>query len=211
MMHDLPKHRLHDPEAIEREFARIHRDAILRDQVMVALRHRCDSSPWFVIRVHGSELKLAEAMQQAGVTAWCPQRKVLRRKPRSRAKYEGLQPLAPGYLFVSFEVSNEALVALKMFDQVDQLLGVNGKPWPLSAKEIDYLRKADQTHEPDKRGLGMIFTKGEMVEVVDGPFFGLEAMVESGEDRKGMVPVLFNILGRLTPVSIGLDVLRKVG
>lgn len=211
MMHDVPKHRFYDPVSAERELDRIYRDVDRCRRYRQALAVHGKSSPWFVIRVRGSEKSLAEEMAEIGVAVWFPQRKVIRRLPRKRAKYQGFQPVVPGYLFVSFEPSVEALVALGSFDGFDCVLGCDGKPWPLNDREINLLRELDQSAEPERHGLGMLFSKGETVEVVDGPFIGLEATVEGCEDKSGMVPVEFNILGRLTAVHIGIDVLRKLG
>lgn len=210
MMHDRRAIGFYDPEAAERELSRIFADREERDRLRVAASVRFDDSPWFAIRVRGSEREVADEMKAARIDAWCPQKKVMRRLPRRRAKYEGLQPLLPGYLLVRFAPSIEAILGVKSFERVDAILGTERGPLGLNTKEIKHLRALDESAKPERSGLGMIFSPGEEVEVTLWSMSGVEGVVTKGDDRHGTVEVLLEMFGRMTPVKLGIDQVRKV-
>ena len=199
-----------DREAADLAWSRAMRQSDLKKLLRDAAARRIDETGWFVVRVQGPEGALAAEMRVCGVEAWCPQKKVLRRVPRQRAKYEGLQPIAPGYLLVELEPNAYAFLGVKSFEGVRHFLGGDSGPVALAPRIVKALRAVDQSGEPEGSGLGMIFSPGETVEVVDGYLSGNEGVVDRGDDRDGVARILIDIFGRLTPVELGIDQLRKL-
>ena len=78
-------------------------------------------------------------------------------------------PLFPGYCFARFN-GNEALAVLKCMGVVT-IVSFNGKPAPVSAEELNNLRRAIETdlaYDPCP-----LTREGMMVDVIDGPLKGI--------------------------------------
>ena len=126
----------------------------------------------------------------------------------ARARRQGWvpQPLFPGYLFARFALP-------QCFDTVRYTAGVKclvhfgEKILPVPDEIIDDLRESMDFEEV----VEMVpeFQPGEEVEILDGPFMGLKAVVQRHMPASLRVRVLLELLGSIS--SVDLDVSQVSG
>jgi transcriptional antiterminator RfaH len=145
------------------------------------------------------------SLQQQGFNTYLP--KFMRETPRKRSNVEAV--LFPGYLFVEF---CERWQAIFNQQHVIGMLMAGEKPAPVRDFEIDHLRAKERNgyvELPEKIVQRTRFRKGQPVRVISGPLIGHDGIVKnmSGGER---VKVLFQMLGRETPVMLRSDVLSVI-
>ena len=80
------------------------------------------SSCWFVAQTSGrAEQRACDFLNQKAVTTYLP-RLLVRRRHGSR-RWQALEPLFPGYLFVQFEPIPEAIYRVRWTPGIVRLLG----------------------------------------------------------------------------------------
>ncbi len=125
-------------------------------------------------------------------------------------KVEKVKNLYPGYLFVEMQMTDEAWYIVRNTPGVTGFIGSSGggaKPFPVSEKEIEtILRRMGLS---DKK-IVVEFAVGDRVKIENGPFIGLEGIVESMSDESQSAVVLTVLFGRETPTEISYNDLAKV-
>lgn len=168
---------------------------------------------WYVLRaISGKEAKVKEILDaQIKNTdlgkhlfqVLIPTEKVL--TVRSGKKVVKERNLYSGYVFVEAELTGETMATLTNTSNV-----------------IDFLRGRDRSSAPEclreaevRRMLGVIddfsgnpdegvndYIVGETVKVIDGPFNGFSAIIESVNSEKKKITVAVKIFGRKTPLTL---------
>lgn len=117
------------------------------------------------------------------------------------------QQLFPGYLLIEMEAVPEAIKLVTSIPRVYRLLG--GKdPIPLSKKEIDRViaqTKGEVAIVTEKHD----FEIGKEIEIKEGPFVGFVGIIDSIDEENEKLAVMVSILGRMTPVEIGFDQVKR--
>lgn len=117
------------------------------------------------------------------------------------------QQLFPGYMLVQMELSLDAMRLVLETPRVLKFLG--GKnPVALTQREID--RVMEKVH-------GGIVLSGDQSELIvdsevtiaDGPFSGFVGIIEKVEPENERVTVMVSIFGRMTPVELRFDQVKK--
>jgi len=161
--------------------------------------------PWSVARtLSNCESLAADNLKTQGFVIYLPR---FLRPP----KYD-VAPLFPGYLFVEF---------VDRWHEIFRTHGIFGmlmageKPALVRDHEYENLRAKENQNGlikteilfPQKRRTR--FRKGQLVNVVSGPLIGRQGTVAymTGKER---VSVLFDMLGRSTPVMLRADVLTVI-
>lgn len=117
------------------------------------------------------------------------------------------QQLFPGYMLVQMDLSLDAMRLVLETPRVLKFLG--GKnPVALTQREID--RVMEKVH-------GGIVLSGDQSELVvdsevtiaDGPFSGFVGVIEKVEPENERVTVMVSIFGRMTPVELRFDQVKK--
>jgi transcription termination/antitermination protein NusG len=107
----------------------------------------------------------------------------------------------PGYILVQMELDDETWHVVKETPKVTGFVGGTTHPAPVSDEEVRAI--AQQMEEgavkPKPR---VLFSVGESVKVVDGPFVDFNGIVEEVRPDKGKLRVLISIFGRATPVEL---------
>jgi transcriptional antiterminator NusG len=187
---------------------------------------------WYVIRTNiKCEDKAERNLREAGFGTYAPWQRFEKWNRRKNKHILHERRIVPRYLFV--EVGNRAINevpwgVIRACEGVESVLGVNGRPVPLSERsasrqgfsdieklqaimEAEAQRVFDETREGKlyRREIGktkkettrMKFPAGTKVRINDGPFatFGGEISNVTG---KGMLQVMTSIFGRLTPVEL---------
>ena len=144
-----------------------------------------DQPRWYAIYVNSRAEKKVEAeLTSKEVEAFLPLKKSLR-KWSDRKKWVDM-PLIPGYCFVKIALKNNLKVL-----QTNHVVGFvrfEGRPAVIQERQIDFLKRmlkqSDYTWEITHEQ----FVPGQKVEIVAGPFIGLEAelITVKGKKRVGV-------------------------
>ncbi len=107
----------------------------------------------------------------------------------------------PGYILVQMELNDETWHVVKETPKVTGFVGGTTQPSPVSSEEVKSIMKQmeEGAIKPKPR---VLFTAGENVKVVDGPFADFNGVVEEVRPDKGKLRVLISIFGRATPVEL---------
>jgi transcription termination/antitermination protein NusG len=128
--------------------------------------------------------------------------------------------LYPGYIFIEMNYSEDTWVLLKSvpFQRKPALIGEkrnhSGKksfvePKSVSLAEIAKIRKMIEEGEVASVSK-IMFEKGEMVLIKEGPFANFKAVIDDVKEGKEKLDVLVNIFGRSTPVELNFSQVEKV-
>jgi len=107
----------------------------------------------------------------------------------------------PGYILVQMEMNDEAWHIVKATPKVTGFVGGGTQPPWISEEEVREI--AHQMEEGAVRPRPrVVFSVGENVKVIDGPFAEFNGVVEEVKPDKGKLRVLISIFGRATPVEL---------
>jgi transcriptional antiterminator NusG len=115
--------------------------------------------------------------------------------------------LFPGYVLVEMELSPQAMRLVTAGLRVIKFLG-GKEPVPLSKKEIERIVsqiKGEVAVAPQKSE----FIIGNEVEIKEGPFAGFVGLIDKIEDESEKLIVMVSIFGRMTPVEIGFNQVKR--
>lgn len=122
-----------------------------------------------------NEKKVAEALQNIGITAYCPL--VTRIKQWSDRKKKVTEPLLPSYVFVYLEEQHRKDVF--QVSGVVQYVFWLGKPAIIKAYEIEALQSQLSHPDPVLEVSMTAWQPNAAVEIPEGPFKGMEAIVQN--------------------------------
>jgi len=107
----------------------------------------------------------------------------------------------PGYILVQMELDEETWHIVKEIPKVTGFVGGSTNPPPVSEEEIKGITQQmeEGAVRPKPR---VLFSVGESVKVIDGPFADFNGIVEEVRPDKGKLRVLISIFGRATPVEL---------
>lgn len=116
--------------------------------------------------------------------------------------------LFPGYLLVEMESGPEALAFVSLTPKILKFLG--GKdPAPLSKKEIERVLSQVSGEVVVSARPQEEFVQGSEVDIKDGPFTGFVGIIEKVDEDSEKLTVMVSIFGRLTPVELTFDQVKK--
>ncbi len=107
----------------------------------------------------------------------------------------------PGYILVQMELNHETWHIVKETPKVTGFVGGSTNPPPVSDEEVKAITRQmeEGAIKPKPR---VLFSAGESVKVIDGPFADFNGVVEEVRPDKGKLRVLISIFGRATPVEL---------
>lgn len=164
---------------------------------------------WFIIHTYsGFENKVADSLRtraqafgfsdQIGQIL-IPTEEVIELRGGKRVTSKRL--LYPGYVLVEMEMNDDLWHAVKSTPRVTGFVGGGTKPVPLTADEVNQIlyRQATSAERPRPK---MVYEKGEMVRIIDGPFTSFQGKVDEVNTERDTLRVLVTIFGRSTPVEL---------
>lgn len=115
----------------------------------------------------------------------------------------------PGYALVEMELTDDSWYLVKNTTGVTGFIGSGVRPTPLPDVEVaNILNQMKETKAKPKPVL--LFEKGEVVQVIEGPFADFNGTVEEVNPEKGTLKVMVNIFGRATPVNLDFLQVEKL-
>lgn len=176
------------------------------------------SKRWYVVHAYSGYEKqvmrsLKERVAHAGMEEVfgdiiVPTEEVVEMRNGQKRKSE--RKFFPGYVFVQMDMNEDAWHLIKSTPKVLGFIGGTAdKPAPISEREADAMlrRIADSGEKPRPRTL---FSAGETVRVIDGPFADFNGVVEEVNYEKSRLQVAVAIFGRATPVELEFGQVEKV-
>jgi transcriptional antiterminator NusG len=210
-------------EPIEiRPFADFKQDKAIREKrikiahIGMAAKRIADDYPnlaqWFCLRVvAGREFLVEEALTNAKVHALVPTRVGDKIMKRHRIIPAPTLPVLPGYVLVRCVPSAAAMMGLRRFERVLDIVGGADRPYriPLAfiEKFIQRVHEGAYDHRPPDP---TVYEVGEAIKVTDGPFASFPGTVIDWDGEKNRVKVEVMIFGRETPVELDVAQIEKV-
>jgi transcriptional antiterminator NusG len=115
----------------------------------------------------------------------------------------------PGYILVEMEMTDETQYLVKSTSKVTGFLGGINIPTPVMESEIELL--LEQIEGKSTRLRHRVgFSEGEVVRVVEGPFYNFTGIVDEVDSERGKLKVMVSIFGRNTPLEVELSQVEKV-
>lgn len=162
---------------------------------------------WLVVRSKSRQETLAlENLERQDFETYLP---MLQLKKRRRNKWVNIvEPLFPGYLFVHVDPDQTTITPIRSTLGVNGIVRFGNNLVPIPDQVIEFLKQSEQPDTGHHQSDEPLFQKGDGVQIVDGPFTGLEGVyqMEKGEDR---AMILIEIMGRQSNVAVKLDVIAR--
>ena len=125
-----------------------------------------------------------------------PTETVVEIKDNQRKEVE--RKLFPGYVLVKMIMSDENWFVVRNVRGCTGFVGPNGKPVPLTEREIAALGV-------EKKEIVVDYAVGDTVSITDGPLENFSGTVDEIDREKNMVRVTISMFGRETSVELELD------
>ena len=158
-----------------------------------------DVVDWYAIQTKARQEAIAEHnLRNQAFRTHLP---LVRTAGRRRGRWQPLvEPLFPGYLFVQLDVGLQDTVPIRSTRGVVGLVRFGSRLCPVPNGLVEALIE-NQPDDAQALDLGALFPPGSQVSIVDGPFWGLKAIVEAtgSQDR---VHVLLELLGQSSRLSL---------
>ena len=164
---------------------------------------------WYVIHTYsGFENKVKQSieqrvaalgMSQAVSQVLIPTETVVELKKGKRR--ETHRKFFPGYVLIRMDMSDDLWYLIKNTPKVTGFVGPGVRPTPIPEEQVKAIIQQVVTgaERPKHK---VLFTRGESVRVVDGPFSNFTGVVDEIKPDKGRLKVMVSIFGRPTPVDL---------
>ncbi len=162
---------------------------------------------WFCLRTRPKQEHLAAQqlrLRVEGVETYAP--RIRYRKPTRRGTIWFIEALFPGYLFARFDPM-ERMRQVRHSTGITGVVAFGGKYAVVPDDVVERLRAEIRNEEI--RVVTEPFHEGDIAEIVDGPFRGLEALIVRVLPARERVRVLLNFLGRETAAEISYSQIAK--
>jgi transcription termination/antitermination protein NusG len=117
------------------------------------------------------------------------------------------EKIFPGYLLIQMEMTGESYRIVSSTSRVARFLG-GEKPAPISNKEVERIF-AQMSGEMPVLSEKQAFSVGSEVHIASGPFAGFVGIVDKIDEERERLTVMVSIFGRLTPVELGFDQVKR--
>jgi transcriptional antiterminator NusG len=114
----------------------------------------------------------------------------------------------PGYILVKVLLNEETWHIVRNTPKITGFIGEGKKPVPITDKEVEEI----VTHMREgnlKPRAKVNFSKGDNIQIIDGPFSSFVGIVEEVKPEKGRIKALVSIFGRPTPVELEFLQIKK--
>ena len=168
---------------------------------------------WYVVNTYsGHESKVKEKLEmraesmgfQDNIFRIIIPEETVKEQQKDGSFKEKNKKMFPGYILVEMIMTDEAWYIVRNTPGVTGFIGSSGKgakPTPLKPQEIDrILANMGMT----RMNVDKELTVGTKVSIVDGPFKGMEGIINSLDLENSRLTVLIDLFGQETPVEVEL-------
>ncbi|HYG83815.1 MAG TPA: transcription termination/antitermination protein NusG [Verrucomicrobiae bacterium] len=177
---------------------------------------RYDSTrQWYAVHTYaGYEEKVAESIRQRIEAVdmadkifdvLVPKEKQIEIKNGKRKVVEN--KIFQGYVLVEMKLTEDAWYIIRNTPGVTGFVGSGTEPTPMSNDEITKIKKRMGVEDPKHN---IDFSVGEVIVINDGPFKGLDGVINEIDTQKGKIKALVSVFGRDTPVELDALQAKKV-
>ena len=117
------------------------------------------------------------------------------------------EKIFPGYLLINMEMTGDTYRIVSLTPRISRFLG-GEYPASLSDKEVERIF-AQMEGKLSISSEKSPFSVGNEVHVCSGPFSGFVGIIDKVDEDKERLTVMVSIFGRLTPVELGFDQVKK--
>lgn len=111
--------------------------------------------------------------------------------------------LMPGYVFIELDIDDELQRRIRSVPGVMGFVSAGTQPQVLTEEEMHSLfTEMGEVATEEKLAPRILFSVGETVKIIDGPFSNFQGVVDEVNPEKGKVRVRVEIFGRSTPVEL---------
>jgi len=114
----------------------------------------------------------------------------------------------PGYILIKAKLTDELIDLIKKTPFIVGFVSAGGRPVPLDEKDVEKIKEQMEKGAPAAKKL--MFTKGDQVRVIEGPFMNFTGTVEEVIPEKEKLIVSITIFGRSTPVELEFSQVEKI-
>ena len=170
-----------------------------------------EQAKWYVVHTFsGYENKVAtnleKIVENRHLQEWIhevriPTETVVEIKDNQRKEVE--RKIFPGYVLVKMVMNDDSWFVVHNVRGCTGFVGPNGKPIPLTEKEIAALGV-------EKKEIIVDYAVGDIVNIIDGPLENFSGVVDELDQEKNMVRVTISMFGRETSVELELDQVERM-
>ena len=170
---------------------------------------------WYVVNTYsGHENKVKEKLEMRASSMGMedyiyrvvvPEEKVVDEKGKEKTK-----KMFPGYILVEMIMSDEAWYIVRNTPGVTGFIGSSGhkaKPTPLMPQEIDRILA---TMGMSRVNIENDMAVGTKVTIIEGPFKGMNGVVDNIDLENNRLNVLIDLFGQETPVEVEVFQVNKI-
>jgi transcription termination/antitermination protein NusG len=158
-----------------------------------------ERAAWYVIHARSRhEAKVALALQQKEFEIFLP-RITVRSRRQDRRQFLKV-PLFPSYLFVNTVLEPVIYHEIIKLPGVVRLLGVNGRPSPVSTEKVESIKaivESDRPYYP-----WVYLGEGKQVRILDGPLAGTIGLILRRREKKRRLLVAVELFQRSVAVEL---------
>lgn len=178
-------------------------------------KQQSEGKNWYVIHTYsGYEEKVTDSLKQRIKSlnmedkifdVIVPKEKTIEIKNGRRRTVE--KRIFPGYVMVEMIVTDDSWYVVRNTPQVTGFIGSGTTPIPMSEAEVAVIQRRMGLDEPK---FMIDLNKGDVVNIVDGPFKGFDGAVQEVDQDKGKIKVMVNMFGRETPLELDSLQVKKI-
>ena len=166
-----------------------------------------DGTAWYAIRTKTKceHIAAAHLRQLDRVETFCPRIRFYKATQRGKVLFH--QAMFPSYIFARFHLESQSR-AVTYANGVSTVVHFGDYHPPIVPTFIDFLR--DEMGPGEVKTLRQVISPGDEVEIAEGPFRGLRAIVHHYIPAKERVQILMEVIGQTQPVDISAKALVAV-
>ena len=158
---------------------------------------------WFAVHTKPRQESVAEKhLLNQGFTTYLP--KIRLRKQRRGKWARVVEPLFPRYLFIRCDPNVDSTAPVRSTRGAVGLVRIGSELRPVPDEVIAFLKQAEAQDEQLREDDSWPHRPGDRVQVLEGPFAGMEGIYqEPVADSRAVL--LLELLGRVTPITVDME------
>jgi len=137
-----------------------------------------------------------------------PGQKITCKENRTEARIVLENKIFPGYILIKAKLTDDLIDLVKKTPFLIGFVSAGGKPVPLN--ENDVMKVLGQIQKGAPKAKKLLYTKGDIIRVIEGPFMNFTGTVEEVFPDKEKLIALITIFGRATPVELEFSQVEKI-